>query len=146
MKFLGTISLILILPLLSGHAQTQQELEERLQKRYEDFYTRLNDKNTRPYETKAARAAQKKERAQELAQREASRKAYARKQKVQPSEDLHLKEIEERERQHEQARKAYVQRQKRLEAARERLEVPEWVEYELYDDTLVSDSPAKSSN
>lgn len=146
MKIAFLLSLLIILPSISANAESMQELQDRLEKRYEDFYTRMNENNKKSYQTKSARNEHKKLRDKEAREREAARKAYARKKKVEVSDELHQKEIEERQRELEKARKAYVQQQKRLQAVKERLEVPEWVEYKLYEDTLVSDSPAKSSN
>lgn len=137
--------LIFSTPLL---ANEYTDLQDQLRERYQDFYIRLNDTQKRSYETKAARKKQTVQRNIEQEDLEKTRKAYvkARKNKPEVSDELHEKEVAERKKAYEKTRKAYVSQQEKLSDIKSKLEVPEWVEYKLYDETLVSDSPAKSSN
>lgn len=132
-----------------GAQESDRQLEDRLRERYEDFYTRLNDLQKRPYETEAARREQQRVRKQYEEQRDKARVTYvkSRKQKPKISDELHEREIAARKKALEEQRRKYVQQKQRfLNVERKSPEVPEWVEYRLYEDTLVSDSPAKSSN
>lgn len=144
-KLLGLLILFLALPTLASEYEI---LEKTLRTRYQDFYIRMNDTQKKAYETKEARKTQARIREKEQQELERVRKDYVRtrKQKVELSDAAHQRELAEREKELERARKEYVKVQSRLEDIHNKLEVPEWVEYKLYDDTIVSDSPAKSSN
>ncbi len=144
MKSLLYLSLFLFV--VPSHAESLKELEKRLAERYEDFYTRLNDDTKKYYETKKAREEMRKLREQEAREREMARKTFRRKPAVEVSDEKFLKERAAQKAKIEAGRDDYIKQKKKLEAIYERYEIPEWVEYKLYEDTLVSDSPAKSSN